>query len=214
MRELNFLLREEEALKNLLSGVTVKDSKSQARPMKVWFNQPDVEIQSQTYPYALIDLVDVVQSTERQVGGGTIYDYDLNGTVLETGAVYSYDQPVLYDLFYQVTTFSRHPRHDREILLQMMKYKTPGKWGYLPVANVDGSIYQYKHMFLEGFAKRDTVTEDRRLFRNTFTLRILSEMNEVQAQQAISTVNSVYINSTTNDIPSDYTPIKPSVSHP
>jgi len=213
MNEVNFLLREEQALKTFLAGITVQDSKSQARPMKVWFNQPDVEIQAQTYPYALIDLVDIVQSNERQVGGDTIYDYDLNGSVVETGAVYSYEQPILYDLFYQITTFSRHPRHDREILLQMMKYKTPGKWGFLPVSNVDGSAVQYKHMFLEGFAKRDTITEDRRLFRNSFTVRILSEMNEAEAHSALSIVNSVNINTTTTDIPSDYTPIRLSVSH-
>jgi hypothetical protein len=202
-----FLLREEYALKDLIAGITVKDGKSAARPMKVWFNQPDVELQAITYPYALIDLVDIQQSRERQVGGGMIYDYDLNGAVPDGGDVYSYPQPVLYDLYYQITTYARHPRHDREIIRQMLKYKTPGKWGYLPVPNIDESVYEYRHMFVEGFAKRDTITDDRRLYRNTITVRILSEMTEETAQDALAIVQEVQINPTTTGIPTDYFPL-------
>lgn len=62
-------------------------------------------------------------------------------------------------------------------------------------------------MFVEGFAKRDTITEDRRLFRNTLTVRILSEMTEATAQNAMQLVQSVNINTNTNSIPSDYTPL-------
>lgn len=207
-----FLLKEEYALKDLISGITVQDGKSAARPMKVWFNQPDVEITAVTYPYALIDLVDIQQSRERQVGGGTIYDSDLNGAVPDGGSIYSYEQPVLYDLYYQITTYARHPRHDREIIRQMLKYKTPGKWGYLPVPNIDESIYEYKHMFVESYAKRDTITDDRRLYRNTITVRILSEMTEETAQTALQLVQEVNINPTTTGIPSDYTPLRPIVT--
>jgi hypothetical protein len=180
--------------------------------MKVWFNQPDVELQAVTYPYALIDLVDIQQSRERQVGGGMIYDNDLNGAVPDSGDIYGYEQPVLYDLYYQITTYARHPRHDREIIRQLMKYKTPGKWGFLPVPNIDESIYEYKHMFVEGFAKRDTITDDRRLYRNTITVRILSEMTEETAQDALAIVQEVNINSDTTGMPMDYITLRPIVT--
>ena len=202
-----FLLREEEALKTLLSGITVWDGKSNARPVKVWFNQPDVEVKAVTYPYILIDLVDVMQSKERQVGGGIVYDYDLNGQVPLDTDVYSYEQPILYDLFYQITTYARHPRHDRELLRQMMKFKTPGKWGSLPVYSADGGDLQYKSMFVEGFVKRDAITDDRRLYRNTITVRILSEMTQETAQNAMSVVHSVRLNADTTGIPDGLTPI-------
>lgn len=207
-----FLLREEYALKDLISGITVRDGKSPARPMKVWFNQPDVEITAVTYPYALIDLVDIQQSRERQVGGGMNYDSDLNGAVPDSGDTYAYEQPVLYDLYYQITTYARHPRHDREIIRQMLKYKTPGKWGYLPVPNIDESIYEYRHMFVEGFAKRDTITDDRRLYRNTITVRILSEMTEETAQDTLAIVQEVNINSDTTGMPVDYIQLRPIVT--
>ena len=52
-----FLLNEEAALKSLLSGMTVADSGNQARPVGVFYGQPDKEIRQQSYPYLTIDLI-------------------------------------------------------------------------------------------------------------------------------------------------------------
>ena len=52
-----FILNEEEALKSLLSGMTVSDSGNANRPVGVFYGQPDKEIRQQAYPYITIDLI-------------------------------------------------------------------------------------------------------------------------------------------------------------
>jgi hypothetical protein len=212
--ETTFLLREDEALKSLLSGITVTDGKSAARPVKVWFTLPDVEVQSQTFPFITLDLIDIVQSKERQVGGGTVYSADLGGQVVaEDGVVYSYPEPIAWDLYYQISTFSRHPRHDRELMKQLLQTYTPGKWGYLPLPNSDASVYEYRHMFVDSYAKRDTVVENRRLFRNIITVRVLTEMTQDAASAAaLSLVETVEITSNITTIPTTFTPIQQTVT--
>ena len=63
-------------------------------------------------------------------------------------------------------------------------------------------------MFLDGFLKRDTVEEGRRLFRNAFTVRIVSEMTPSTASNALSTVQTVKINRVTTNIPDGLTPVQ------
>jgi len=212
--ETTFLVREDEALKNWLNGITVADGKSSARPVKIWFTMPDIELQSMTFPFITIDLIDMVQSKERQVGGGTVYDDTLGGQVTPvSGVVYSYDTPIAWDLYYQITTYSRHPRHDREIIKQMLETYTPGKWGFLPLPNVDGSIYEWRHMFMESYAKRDAIVDSRRLYRNVITVRVLTEMTQdVSDAAALGIVSSVDITlsgATNND---NFNPITQTVT--
>jgi len=69
---------------------------------------PDIEVRTQTYPFATIDLTDIRQAKDRQMSG-MVYDNDKAGAVLpEAGVIYSYEYPVTYDLYYQITTYSRH----------------------------------------------------------------------------------------------------------
>ena len=116
---MSFILAEDAALKNYLQGMTVADEKAPVRPVKVWFGYPDVEVRTQSYPYVVVELVDVVPAHERQISG-ILYDSDNRGTVTPVeGVVYGYQIPLPYDLVYQITTYSRHPRHDRALLSQM-----------------------------------------------------------------------------------------------
>ena len=196
-----FILREDEALKAWIQGITVSDGKSSMRPVQVWFTMPDIEVRTQTYPFATIDLTDIRQAKDRQMSG-MVYDNDKAGAVLpEAGVIYSYEYPVTYDLYYQITTYSRHPRHDRAILNAFMKYLTPGKYGHLPLPNDAGTdntntTYEWRHMFVEGFAKRDTIEDGRRLFRNTITVRVLTELTQEAANNALYNVQTVDITTT------------------
>jgi len=208
-----FILREDAALKSWCSGIKVSDGKSSMRPVQVWYTLPDVEIRSQSYPYIILDLVDIRQSSERQASG-LIYDADFGGTIAPTdGTIYTYEYPVAYDLYYQITTYARNPRHDRAILNAFMKYLTPGKYGHLPLPNDYGTdssntTYEWRHMFVEGFVKRDTVEDDRRLFRNTITVRVLTELTQEAASNALYEVQTVDITTNTSSIPSSYTPLQ------
>jgi hypothetical protein len=202
--EKSFIFREDEALKNHLQGMTVADLKASTRPVKVWYGYPDVEVKQQEYPYVVIELYDIQPSSERQSSGFWIDD-TYRGTVAAVeGETYSYYAPVTYDLFYQVSTYARNPRHDRALMFKVLNEKVPGKYGHLivPSANGDGTVVA-RHMFLEGFTKQDTVEDGRRLFRNVFSIRVVSEMTFAEAAQATPQVEQINIQ-TLGNIPTGY----------
>jgi len=203
---LSFILAEEAAIKNYLQGMTVSDEKAPSRPVKVWYGYPDVEIRTQTYPYVVIELVDIVPAHDRQISG-YIYDNDKQGTVAPVeGVVYGYQTPLPYDLVYQITTYSRHPRHDRAILFQMQQ-KFPSQYGSLLVSNALNTESAYRHMFLDGLIKRDQIEDGKRLFRNVYTVRIVSEMTPSTAANALPTVQTVQINRVTTNVPAGLRPV-------
>lgn len=189
----SFVFAEDKALKTLLQGITVSDLKSAPRPVKVWFGYPDVELRQQEYPYMVIDLYDIQPANDRQQGG-IWYDNTYRGTQPSTAdEAYSYYAPVVYDLYYQVSTFARHPRHDRTIIFEMLNNKIPGKFGHLIVPQQNEEGFVARHMFLEGFVKRDSVEDGRRLFRNVFSIRVISEMTPLTAASATPLVETVTI---------------------
>jgi hypothetical protein len=208
---MTFILAEDAALKTLLGGITVVDEKAGGTPtpraVPVWYGTPDVELRNQTFPFITIDLMDIRSAPERQMSG-VIYDVDRAGTSPTTsGEVYSYEFPMTYDLVYQITTYARHPRHDRALITQLMQRKLPSKYGKIGVRNALNTETTYRHMFLDEFLKRDSVEEGRRLLRNIFIVRIVSELTHYDAIQATQLVQSVEINQTTDDIPTDQLPI-------
>ncbi|CAB4174230.1 hypothetical protein UFOVP965_27 [uncultured Caudovirales phage] len=207
-----FILAEDVAIKTWLSGITVADEKNASRPVAVWFGYPDVEVREQKFPFITIDLTDIAPGNDRQTSGYS-YDSDNRGTIEPAaGFVYRNQIPVAYDISYQITSYCRHPRHDRAIMYQMLN-KFPSKFGFLSVPNqLDAPYTEYsgRSMFLDGFAKRDTVdgeTGNRRLLRNVFSIRVLSEMTPAVAQSALQVVDYVLINQTITGIPSGYQPV-------
>ena len=209
-----FIIAEDLALKTLLSGITVSDDVNASRPVKSWFGYPDVEVRDQTFPFITIDLIDIMPGNERQTYGYMV-DNDNRGTQTPvSGYSYTYITPVAYDLVYQVTSYSRHPRHDRALMYQLLN-KFPSKYGYLIVPNQLGTENSSRSMFLDGFVKRDAVegeTGNRRLLRNVLSIRVLSEMTPAQAATATKNVQYVDINATTSYIPSGMIPLPPSVN--
>jgi len=217
-----FIIAEDEAIKSYLGGMVVADEKSAAangptgtiktRPVKVWFGYPDVEARAQEFPFVTIDLVDIAPANDRQMQG-RLHDNDDRGTKAPQNSVhYEYDMPIAYDLIYQLTTYARHPRHDRAILFQMWN-KFPSKYGKLSVPNQLGTESSVRSMFVDGFAKRDTFEDaesgNRRLLRNVFTVRLVSEMSPVVAAKVYPVVRDIFITNqptvNTTFIPSSYT---------
>jgi hypothetical protein len=199
-----FLFAEDKALKALLQGITVTDVKNNTRPVKVWFGYPDVELRTQDYPYMVIDLYDIQEANERQSSGFWIDNTNRGTQAPSLTDVYSYYAPTTYDLFYQVSTYSRHPRHDRSIMFSMLNEKVPGKYGHLLIPQDNGVGTVARHMFLEGFVKRDSVEDGRRLLRNVFSIRVVSEMTPAQAAQATPLVETVNLETTPATIPSGF----------
>jgi len=83
--------------------------------------------------------------------------------------------PVPVQLLYQVTTWSRQPRHDRQIIEQLFSSgRLPFRFGYLNIPE-DGTR---RRLDLLGFSKRDTTEGDKRLFSNVYNIRISAEIFE------------------------------------
>jgi hypothetical protein len=190
-----FIIAEDNAIKELCKNMVVSDNVSQNRLVKVWFGYPDIEVRDQDFPFITIDLIDIIPANNRQTSG-IQYDSDLSGTIAPVNnTYYAYAVPIAYDLVYQITSHTRHPRHDRSIMAQLLN-KFPSKFGKLAVPNKLGTETAYRSMFLDGFVKRDTSdseTGNRRLLRNTLTVRVVSEMPPSVASELIKEVETVSI---------------------
>lgn len=201
-----FIIAEDNALKALCQGMTVGDNAQSPRQVKVWFGYPDIEVRDQAFPFVTIDLIDIIPANNRQ-SAGMQYDNDYNGTIEpDASSFYAYTIPVAYDLVYQVTSYSRHPRHDRAIMFQLLN-KFPSKFGKLAVPNQLGTETAYRSMFLDGFVKRDATdseTGNRRLLRNTLTVRVVSEMSPATAAALIPAVQTVNIDTISYTLTGNY----------
>jgi len=205
---MSFILSEDLALKTLLTGITVADEKNSSRPVGVWFAYPDVESRNQSYPFITIELLDFAPATDRQTSG-LFVDNDLQGTIAPTsGTAYTYEIPVPWNLVYQLTTYSRHPRHDRTIIAYLLNNIFVAKRGYLAVPNDLNTETAYRHLTLDEFVKRDTIEDNRRLYRNVFTVTVTSEGTAATYSVTNPAITSVKINTkTTADIPSGQQPV-------
>lgn len=200
---MTFLLSEDEALKNLLKGITVTDQKASGtqqttRNVDVRFGQPDQEISDQKYPYIIIDMIDVAEDVQRAMRGMVkpVYldDPALMPPVTEGDDPVAYDPetndwmihwPIPVNIDYQITTYSRQPRHDREILAQILYNKIPMRFAVLEPAdgNSDG-VGTVRRLDLLDIAKRDVTEQGKRLFVNVFTVRVSSEISEFNYTKA------------------------------
>jgi hypothetical protein len=189
---MTFLLSEDQALRELLTGITVSDQKSvndaQARVVGVWFGQPDQEIRAQSYPYMTIDMIDVVQDRQREMRGKTSADYLKPTTLsLAQNQDFEVDLPIPVNIDYQVTTFARHPRHDRQILSEVLYSRFPFRFGTLDLD--DGTV---RRLDVLGVAKRDLVEQGKRLFMNAITVRVSSEIPQRKLTELYK-VQSIFV---------------------
>lgn len=170
---MTWLINEDDALKAQLSGMTVTDEKNPARPVRVWFGQPDNEITEQMYPYIVIDLVDVVEDNERSMRGLVEPSYVPEGIAPPAPGYHLVTEfPVPIGIDYQVTTYSRNPRHDRSLISQILRTRLPFKFGGVEIPQ-DSTI---RPVFMRNFAKSDRTEGGKKLFVNVFTVRMLSEV--------------------------------------
>jgi len=203
-----FLLAEDSALRQKLQTITVTDQKSEGqevpRQVGVWFGQPDQELRSQNYPYMTIDMVDIREDFSRAMRGIVSPSY-LAPEDLEENEGFSTHMPIPVNIDYQVTTYARHPRHDREIISQLLYGPLKLRFGTLKVE--DGTV---RRLDVINVAKRDVTEQGKRLFVNAITVRVSSEIPQ-DAINKFTKVDSVILNSslefTINEIPEQFSPI-------
>jgi hypothetical protein len=199
-----FLINEDKALREKLQGITVHDQAADGamtpRKVGVFFGQPDQELRAQNYPYITIDMVDIQRDTQREMRGITNAEYlKPNNFGIDGATEFSVDLPIPVNIDYQITTYSRHPRHDREILSQMLTSRLQ-RFGYLEIVentvtsgNTETVTSTFRRMDLINVAKRDSNSEQaKRLFVNAFSVRVSSEVVQ-SAYRAIYKVLEVHV---------------------
>jgi hypothetical protein len=170
-------LEEDNMLKELLKGIVVNDQRADneqiGRLVQVWFGQPDVELRDQTYPYITIDLIDILEDRARSHRGKvdkTTAPY-LQPANFPVNKNWQIDYPIPVNLDYQVTTYARHPRHDRAILSELLYSRLKFRF-----ATLLGNDDTYRRLDVLDVSKRDIVEQAKRLFINAITVRISSEI--------------------------------------
>jgi hypothetical protein len=170
-----FLLSEDKALRLNLQGITVHDQKSTGqdtpRQVGVFYGQPDQEVRAQSYPYITIDMIDITPDAMREMRGRVSPAYLApEGLDAETKG-WEIDLPIPVNIDYQISTYARQPRHDRELLAQLLYQKLPFRFGQLDLD--DGTI---RRMEVLNVSKRDVTEQAKRLFVNAITVRVSSEI--------------------------------------
>jgi hypothetical protein len=183
---MTFLLSEDEAMRKRLQGMVVQDQKSDGdgvdRQVRAYFGQPDQEITAQLYPYITIDLLEIQRDTMREMRGLVSPEYLSKGDFNPETEGFEIEMPIPVYLTYQITTYSRHPRHDRAILSQLMTDRLP-RFGYLEVVEKSATVNQtttvlstLRRMDVINVTKRDVTEQAKRLFVNSITVRVSSEI--------------------------------------
>jgi hypothetical protein len=172
---MTFLLSEDKALREKLQGMTVYDQKATGdqvpRNVGVWFGQPDQEIRAQGYPYVTIDMIDIARDPSREMRGIVTPAYMQPDGINSATQTYVADIPVPVNIDYQVTTYARHPRHDRMLIAQLIYDKLPMRFGVLEID--DGTV---RRLDVLDVMKRDITEQEKRLFVNAVTVRVSSEL--------------------------------------
>jgi hypothetical protein len=186
---MSFLLAEDEAIRDLLVGMTVTDQKqNSSRNVGVWFGQPDQELREQKYPYITIDMIDISEDFARAMRGKVKPAYIQDPAVMVQGAQgvqqvtyddddhnWEIDYPVPVNIDYQITVYSRQPRHDRQILAQLLYTKIPLRFGVLLTG--PNTVYgTHRRLDVLDISKRDISENGKRLFTNAITVRVSSEI--------------------------------------
>jgi len=125
----------------------------------------------------LIDISEAVERAHRGFSEYTVNTTDEDGEPIVRKYLTEYPIPVNLD--YMVTSYARQPRHDRQIIAQIMDGPLPLRMGALRIGDT------HRRLDFLGFAKRDTVESGKRLFVNSFSVRISSEIVPGTLQELI-----------------------------
>jgi len=87
---------------------------------------------------------------------------------------YGTEFPVPVNLDYQITTWARQPRHDRQILAALVQgQRLPLRFGLLVIPE-DSTVRRLDFL---GLTKRDRIDENgKRLFSSVFNVRVSAEV--------------------------------------
>jgi hypothetical protein len=168
-----FLINEDQALKDLLEGMTVADQNQAERPVSVYFRMPEAEERRVTYPFITIDFIDMEEEVDRAHRGTVTPEYLPEGyeePVVD--GVYKTEFPIPMSLIYQITTHARSAWHDRSLVAQMLN-KLPVRFGSLDVA-ADETVRRLDRLDMQQVDMLDQ--NNKRVFRKAYTVAVSAEI--------------------------------------
>ena len=201
MSRIGLLLAEDEALKSLLTSLTVTDDRNNERPVEVFFRYPEGETE-RSYPFITLEHIDIIHARNRQHSESDIYFRTGSGGVpaipagsanrmdywpsvstnfsFKTGKdAYGYleaNEHVPVDLLYQVSTFTRTALHDRQLSAKMLTEVFPWRRGFIDIG-ADGTI---RRLDLLDWTTADLLDPEagyrKRIFRKVYTIQMSSEI--------------------------------------
>lgn len=219
-----FVLDEDRALHRYLKTppLQVWDATGNPRNVGVWFGHPDREIREQKYPYMIISLVDITEASNRTMSGVRTWENSSvpvwalpdEAIVGEDGLVYNgagnwsdiwndrwcyplkmfAEKPIPVQIDYTIRAYSRHPRHDREIIGGFLSRKFNYRYSWLPMADIDGTN---RRLELLNVGHSETQEMGKRLFMSVFTIRVDSFMPAgdvlvVEGQNVVKVLGTLY----------------------
>lgn len=173
---------EEHALEKMISGLTVPNAQNQPLPVKVFWKDPQRELNRITYPHMMLEFLDMTLRRNEEVRGIVEYGMEpYTGNYLPGGGHVNGEFPLPCMLHYQCSVYSRVQVHD--IILNDICATTffPIRYGQLNTAS--GTA---RRLDLESMVSRDHLDpNDKRLYCKVWTFAISAEI--VPAQWAAAT---------------------------
>jgi len=193
------------------------------RPIQVFFRHPEAETEK-SYPFATIELFDIMYARERQESERQYrLTTSANASASDLGyfpSEYSQtdidellagnpdanyfvtDQFVPVNLMYQISTYCRSQRHDRQLTAAMLRYVFPFRRGFIEIPE-DGTI---RRCDILDWRSADLLDQEsgfkKRIFRKVITVQINAEIpqSDLLAAKSVSTVSGTLTdnNSDTN----------------
>ena len=215
MSRVGFLLAEDEAVKGILSNLTVTDDRNNARPVDVFFRYPEGETE-RSYPFITIEHIDIIHARNRQhsesdiffkTGAGNFPAIPANSPSrmdywpsvssdfsFKTGKdSYGYleaNEHLPVDLLYQVSTFTRTALHDRQLTAKMLTEVFPWRRGFIDIG-ADNTI---RRLDLLDWTTADLLDPEagyrKRIFRKVYTVQMTAEIpsSRIVGRKAVETV--------------------------
>ena len=196
-----FTLAEDAALKaRLHKCITVTDDANAEREVQCFFRWPSGETEK-LYPFITIELVDIQFDPERAMSEQNFYyaegtgltpeqqashtqlyyypsemsEADLAAQAAPTGYL-STESFVPVNLIYQVSTYARTQRHDRQMTMLLLRRVFPFRRGFIDIPE-DGTIRRCEIVDWRNVNVLDQETGYKKdIHRKTFTIRITSEI--------------------------------------
>ena len=193
-----WLIAEDTAVKARFSGLTVSDDRNAGRPVQVFFRYPEGEVEK-AYPFITIEQIDIVHARARQHSEVTLYagyregdesvpnrlDYwpstSTNASAAPGADAFSEayliaNEFIPVDMLYQVTTYCRSFKHDRELTSKILTTVVPFRWGAIGITQDD----TMRWFDMLDWTNADLLDPEsgyrKRVFRKIYTLQMTSEL--------------------------------------